>query len=260
MVIQWYGTASMAYSGDAGRFLVDPFVPLPGSRHQVDISAYDGFSAILVTHGHVDHIVNIPEIVHRNPDLTVYCTRTPYDTLRKKGVSERNLQSISYGDRLLINGFAVTVYHGKHAVLPKVTFKVIASILRAGNSRNLPFLLRENRKCVENDETVVFLIEAEGQRILHMGSLNLREDTGYPTDCDLLMLPYNGWEDNLPPAEKIITRLRPKKVILHHFDNTFLPITSDLNLDPIVKRFGDLIWIPDYCVNCHEPRSFRAEE
>jgi len=248
MDIKWYGTASIEYSTDTGRLLFDPFLPLPGSVHQVDISEYDGFSDILVTHGHFDHIVNIPEIVKRNPDTRVHCTRTPYATLRKKGVPESNLSLISYGDRLQIKGFTVSVYHAKHAVLPKASLRKIAAVLKAGNTGNLPFFAREGRKCVENDETVVFLIEADGKRVLHMGTMNLREDTEYPTGCDLLMLPYNGWEDNFPPAERIISRLKPQKVILHHFDNTFPPLTSDPVLEPVQKRFGDLICVPDYRV------------
>ena len=248
MKMKWYGTATIEYSAPGGRLLVDPFVPLPGSKHRVDISEYDGYSDILVSHGHFDHIVSIPEIIRRNPGTHVYCTQTPYETLLKKGVPPENMVTIHYGDRMQIGGFTVTFLHGKHAVLPKASPKTVMTILKRGNRKNLPFIIRENRLCPENDETVMFLIEADGKRILHMGSMNLREDTEYPRGCDLLMLPYNGWEDNFPPAVRVIGQLDPEKVILHHFDNTFPPVTSEPVLGPVLERFGDRIRVPEYKV------------
>ena len=58
-----------------------------------------------------------------------------------------------------------------------------------------------------------------------MGSMNLREDEAYPKNADLLVLPYNGWEDNFPPAARIIERLNPKRIVLTHYDDTFPPVT-----------------------------------
>ena len=63
----------------------------------------------------------------------------------------------------------------------------------------------------------------------------------YPTEADLLILPYNGWADNLPPAERVIRRLRPKRVLLDHWDDTFPPVTRPLDLTPILERYPDLV-------------------
>ena len=73
------------------------------------------------------------------------------------------------------------------------------------------------------------------------GSLNLREEQEYPIGSDLLVLPYNGWEDNLPPAVRMIERLKPKKVLLSHWDNTFPPITSYIDRAPIRDAFPGLV-------------------
>ncbi len=74
-----------------------------------------------------------------------------------------------------------------------------------------------------------------------MGSMNLRPDEQYPTGDDLLVLPYNGWEDNLPPAVGIIERLQPKRVVLDHYDDTFPPLTMPLDLSPILERFPETV-------------------
>ena len=72
--------------------------------------------------------------------------------------------------------------------------------------------------------------QADRKTVCLMGSMNLREDIDYPTDADLLILPYNGWEDNFPPAVWVIERLQPKRILLDHYDDSFPPITMLLSL------------------------------
>lgn len=236
MNVIWHGTASIELENEEGKILFDPFVPLEGSKVAVTLEDYDGFSDIFVTHGHFDHIYNIPEIIKRNPNAKVYCTNNPYCVLRKKGVPEINLQRINYDDELKVNGFNICVIHGKHAELPRASFYRLKYMLKSPAKRNLPLVIRENRICTENDETVMYLIEADGKKLCLMGSLNLRDEIEYPEHADLLILPYNGWEDNFSPAVKTIERLKPKKVLLDHYDDTFPPITMPLDLSPILKR------------------------
>lgn len=234
MKIIWHGTASVEIQNNEGKIITDPFVPLKGSTVDVSIDEFDGFTDILITHGHIDHILSIPEIVKRNPEVKVYCTETPYRVLNEKGVPQHNLVRIGYGQELDISGFHIKTYYGRHAILPKATPKLVAGILFNRNVGNLPFIARENRICVENDETVFYEIQCEGKTISLMGSMNLREDTEYPTGSDVLILPYNGWSDNLTPARSVIGRLKPKLVLLDHYDITFPPISGYVDVGPIL--------------------------
>lgn len=241
MEITWYGTAAIKIHNSHGSILFDPFVPLSGSDISTVLSDYDGATDIFVTHGHFDHITHLPSVVLRNPDANIYCTKTPYQTLRKKGIPERNLVSICYGSEINISGFHIHAYHGKHAALPLPTISRLTYMLQSKNRRNLPFIMKEHLRCQENDETLFYQIECDGKQLSLMGSLNLRNDVVYPTGSDLLILPYNGWADNYPPAVRVIQRLNPKKILLDHYDDTFPPVTIPLNLNPILEQYPDKI-------------------
>ena len=240
MHLIWHGTAAVEAVCSKGRILFDPFVPLKGSPVDVKLEDFDGFTDIFVTHGHIDHISDLPEIVRRNPDVSIYCTQTPASTLRRKGVPEKNLTEISYGQELQAQGFTIRTFHGCHAVLPMGDIARGLKMLGSPARGNLPHIIRECLQCKENDETVFYEIEADGKRVCLMGSLNLREDEAYPVGADLLILPYNGWQDNLPPAVQVIGRLQPKRVVLDHWDDTFPPLTGPLDLSPVLDRYPGL--------------------
>ena len=104
----------------------------------------------------------------------------------------------------------------------------------------MPHIIKEFIGCQEQDETVFYQLEADGKTVSLMGSMNLRDDVTYPIQADLLVLPYNGWEDNLPPALSIIDRLQPQRILLDHYDDTFPPLTSSVDLSSIIEKNAGL--------------------
>ena len=241
MDLIWHGTASVELVCEKGKLLFDPFVPLRASPVKVSLEEFDGFSHVFVTHCHLDHVVDLPAIARRNPGLVIHCTQTPYKTLIRKGVPEKNLSLLRYGDTRSVNGFSVRAFHGKHAILPKPDRKRILSWIVSPARRNAPFLLKEYFACRENDESVFYQIEAEGKTLALMGSMNLRDEEDYPGGADVLVLPYAGWEDNFPPAVRIIERLKPKRVLLDHYDDTFPPVSSPVDVTPLVRKYPGLV-------------------
>lgn len=239
--IKWYATASLSIAQGNDAMLFDPFLPLRGSEITLSPRCFDGFFHIFITHGHFDHIEAVPGIVARNRGVTVYCTKAPYDTLRRKGVPAENLRHIRPGEVIRVGDMSIRVYPGRHAVLPGISARRVKYLLRSPHKQNLFYIVRENRRCREKDETVLYRVETGGRKIIVMGSLNLRRGTCYPAKADLLILPYNGWDDNFRPAMEVIQRLQPRRVLLDHFDDAFPPITMPIDTRPIREYLGERV-------------------
>jgi len=102
-------------------------------------------------------------------------------------------------------------------------------------SSNMKTMLAANRVYRENNETVVFDISHNNRTVTVMGSLALVDNETYAQNADLLVLPYQGHSHLEPIALSIIERLKPKQVLLDHFDNTFPPVSRDIDTTPLVN-------------------------
>ena len=230
MKLTFHGTASVMLESDGYRIAFDPFLGIPLSdslcRRRLQAVKFRSADAVLVTHGHFDHILDIPRL-YRRSDVRIFATKTPCKTLLKYGVERDKLQLITPNIELILDGFTVRVYQGRHCrfdlgVMIKTLFK--ADTFR--HFGRLVELLRLNRNYPENGETLLYEIEAEGKRIQLAGSMGLDALTDYPTGADALVLPFQGTADPAKTVVPIIGRLQPKSVYLSHYDDTFPPMSS----------------------------------
>ena len=83
--------------------------------------------------------------------------------------------------------------------------------------------------CPEKKETLCYLIEAYEKKIMILGSLALAEDTDYPKGVDLALFPFQGCGDMCGPAIEVYEHLKPKAVLLTHFDDTFPPFSTEVD-------------------------------
>lgn len=243
MRLSWYGTAAVMIESSGCRIVFDPFMGMPfqedpalRAQRAAELRQAD---AVLVTHGHFDHIYDIPQL-YADGSVPVYATAVPCSTLRKLGVAAGRLHCVSPGDVLTIGPFTVAVYQGRHCRFDAAVVR--QTIFRKATLRHplrLLHLLSLNRPYPESGETLLYEIRAEGRRVQLTGSMGLHAGIDYPTGADVLVLPFQGTGNPAATAAPIVDALRPRSVYLDHYDNTFPPLSAQISTGDFVRMMGE---------------------
>ena len=237
MILRWHGTAALTIESGGLTLAVDPFVGMPlgvsdserlsGERARIFREA----DAVLVTHGHFDHIYDIPAL-YGGSGTPIYATETPMDTLRENGVSEDSLRLLTPPQSVMIGDIKVTAYRSRHCVFDAaVIFKTATRPLTLRHPARLLELLRLNKAYPENGETVMYEIESDGCRLQIMGSMGMADGADYPDGADMLVLPFQGTGDPAKTVAPIVERLRPKRILLDHYDDAFPPMSARIRTE-----------------------------
>ena len=249
MKITWLGTAAIRIEAAGERLLFDPFVQLVGGENPNCLDDFLEDEVIFITHGHLDHLMEIPELLEDEAgeacsDATVYCGSVAADTLDGMLQDAGQVVKVSPGDCIRIGRVSVKVHPGRHARPGRTALKTLLSprmVRYAGNALALAWL---NRRFPEGGQTLVYEMEAEGKTVLLLGSMDLAPEADYPKGAELLILPFQGCPDPAGQAARIVERLRPKRILLDHFDDAFPPVSRSVDTRPFKKlmqeRYPDI--------------------
>ena len=251
MKITWYGTATIGIDDGKTKLLFDPFVRMNKRIETTPVEGFAGFDAVLVTHGHFDHIYSIPELAKVDKNVPIYCTETPKQTLMGEGVPEDRFRTFEPDDVIKIGDFTIRPRRFRHIVFDPV---YILSVMPQSIIM-FPRLLwqaRMNRKMTEGGEIVAFEIEAHGKKIFLTGSFREYPGEVYPDDIDLLILANGGSVFVPEKTRKFIDTYQPKKIFVDHFDNAFPPVTRKVSVERLrrmtKKNHPDIEFIvPEIC-------------
>ncbi len=250
MEIQWFGTASIKITADKQSIVFDPFISMNDEIRCATVEDYTGATDIFITHGHFDHIMNIPEIWHVSR-CTIYCGVQVAEVLLSYGISPDYIRVIQHGHILSIPPFVIKIYESTHVHfdIPLIV-KTLFNKRIISNINNFKKILSLH-KTMPMGNVFAYEVLHDDKNILHFGSLNVSNNIQYPNKPTMLTIPFQGRSDIHTYAIDFIKRFIPRTVFLHHFDDTFPPISQHVGTELFVEKmtalFPDItIIIPQY--------------
>jgi L-ascorbate metabolism protein UlaG (beta-lactamase superfamily) len=211
--LKYLGTAGWEITDGKTVVLIDPFLSRPrmvtpgddtsptdtrplltrDDMAQSDTAVIDAHiqraDFILITHTHLDHVLDMPYIA-RKTGATVIGTESTYNYARSLGVTGDKLIVVRGGEDYELGGLSVKVVPSLHGVLRRAPF-----LRRDPNAPLAPALFPANAKppfrfrdLLIEGGTVAYLIRMNGRQILVFGSMNYieREVEGLRPDVVLV--------------------------------------------------------------------------
>lgn len=230
MKITWFGTASVALDDGTTKLLLDPFTRMNRRLPKVTVKDFTGFDHMLLSHGHFDHIVDVPAILREDKNVDVYCTKTPLRTLISRGADGTRLNLVAPEDSFDLGSFHITVHAGRHIDfdMPYITSVLPGCVIRFPQTFRLLYYIK---KLPENGEIVLYEIRSGEKLVLVMGSYGVAENETYPAGADLLVFPFSGNTSIAGMAGDTLKTLRPKRLLFTHFDDSFPPLTKRMDVE-----------------------------
>lgn len=238
MRVKWLGTASILVETEQATILIDPFYH---EHHEnfpkFPIENMKNVDAIFITHPHFDHFLNAEDVA-KALNKPVYVCQKGISLYEKLGRDTSKLREIKVGEKIQIHDMQIQIFQGKHCVFD---WRLILTTIRKMLCiHNLKLALIQNKlNCdyrIGKLDTYTFEISDGKKKLFIMGSANLNRKDVNPHHMDVLIYPYQGRSDMVSYSIPILQFLEPKKVILDHFDDSFPPMTVEMDCQALIQR------------------------
>lgn len=238
MKLTWFGTAGFRIDTAQHAILIDPYLTRNQNavpRQKLKASDIKDGDLIFISHGHFDHIYDVPEIASKTKAM-VYCGKGIDGTLIQKGLNKDQIRCVvSDGETFNFDSLEAQAFFSKHVKFDRwLLIKAFARI-----NLRLPKYLPLTREYPEG-QVLSWRFIIEGKVIHHFGSGgSTSKELGrlgkQPTD--ILLVPMQGHTHITNIAHDYVKALKPKMVFPHHQDNFFPPISTMVD----TQRFTELV-------------------
>ncbi len=236
MKLKWLGTAGFQVDTGGQVFLIDPYLSRNLDAKPVqtlrpgDIS---GAGQIFLTHGHFDHIYDIPAIVAHS-GATVYCSEIAASTLVREGVDKGRIHMVK-GDSYKVDfdSYKAEAFFSQHIKFDKELME--GTLLRIGPD----YRRFENMLSQYPEGQVLSWRFTSGRFTMHhfgSGGSTPEELARLATKpLDVLLVPLQGHTHICDIAFEYVRELKPHIVIPHHQDDFYPPISTNVDIAPFVE-------------------------
>ena len=240
MKLEWLGTAGFRIRTGKTVILLDPYISRnpravpPSSYHPSEFADTD---YIFVSHGHFDHIMDVPRLMRSNRAVAFFPAGS-LSLFLKHGIEEKRLRPLTGRTEIHLEEMDIATFPHRH--IPFDPPLIIRTLIRTGFSipRLLPLLRRYPLGEVLSCR---FAFRDGGIILQHFGSSGptVEELAAMPgSGVNVLLLPYQGNSDILSFAMRIVSALKPETVIPQHFDNFFPPISQFVDPESLREKLA----------------------
>jgi L-ascorbate metabolism protein UlaG (beta-lactamase superfamily) len=203
---RWLGTAGFELRFGLTNILVDPFLSRgEGARPVLPLQAGDLHAdAILLTHGHFDHAYDVP-VLAQATGAPVYASAPVCEALHDLGIPARQLRPMA----------ASRVWR-----VGEVGWQVLR-------------LLRSMAAYPCGDVLGYQFTTTQGS-VLHFGSAGWYRAELERLKPDVVLLPLQGHSRIYEVAAQAIGLLSPRRVVPHHFDDFYPPLSEFIDAQAFV--------------------------
>jgi L-ascorbate metabolism protein UlaG (beta-lactamase superfamily) len=242
MTVRWWGNNGweIRVPGSTGTktILIDPWLTRfktgtytpagadPRTPLSVNKALIDGYldrgelraDHILVTHGHYDHLTDVPYLAKRT-GATVFGTETHLSLMAALGAPEDQLAIASGGEDLTFDGYSIRILRSLHSA--------------TGERARVPFpgsrpLSRRDRPRVIEDlfegGTLAYAVSGGGASVVDFGGSNYVESELAGLRPDVVLLPVGGAKVTQYVPRLLRTLGNPRFVAATHWDDFDLPL------------------------------------
>ncbi len=254
--VTYLGCNGYLLAADDAAVLVDPYftrvgfcrvalgLPIGPDRARIDAAirqldrrALEKLRAILVTHGHFNHLMDVPVLADRF-DVPVVGSETACLLARAAGVPPARTVSVTPGARRAWPGVMVRTLPARHDSLP------LGGVPYEGAVDAVPEKPPKTADDWLLGRPLAFLIEMGGQRVyLDSGGMPGHPPPAgaAPVDLAIVGVAMEDSRDRLPAA---LRRLRPRYLLPSHQDDFFKPLSDGFHFSPLadmdaVRRRAD---------------------